>query len=1000
MSSNSNSGTAGSGSVTGLYGVLTLEADGSYTYVANSDIATLDSGLTVTDVFTYTLTDEDSDTSNTTATITITIVGVSAPTAENNTATVEENSTISISDGASSNSVAAASHIASEAVKNQDTQGTGISFSTDGKKMFITGLQNNKIHQWDLSTAFDPSTKSNLVSVSLNWDSTDNSSDADYSDDQGDWLRGHVWKADGSKLFVLNWDGGLAGDTTDSYRIISYDVSTPFEISTISNSAPTSSTSFDPGSSNSFRDLAMSSDGTKFFFIDKDARAIEQWSLSTAYDLSTASTSRDTRYFIGTWANLRSLAFSPDGHKLFIGDAKEDKILQYTLTNSFDVTPGTLNFDGSFDFLNSETSPFGITFGAGGTKLFIHEIDGNDFIEEYNLTTPYNLIDIDGEHNGDVLSNDSDDDGDTLTLASVRTGSTLGSGTAGTLGQALTGTYGDLTLNSNGSYSYSANTGISATEALDAGDVVYDYFNYTVSDGSSTASALITIKIIGVNDNPSATNDTGYINQDETLTVANGASAVSGTSSGSNTGDVLLNETDVDSHDSMVVVGTVTQSGGTNTAGGSVSSNSNTADVGVSITGIYGDLTLNEDGSYSYIANNAASLTDGQTVTDIFTFTVSDTQGASTTQTLTITVIGQDVALVNDTDTVNEDATVTVADGADEDLLIDDTAVTIITHIQHSGAGSATAVNNVTYSHGSATSVTGTYGTLTIGSDGSYQYVADQSGADGLAAGATADDVFTYTANSATATLTITVTGIGPEAVNDTGRINENATLSVADGSTGEDGSDTDKDNESGDHTGDILLNDDDNATYDSESLRVTRAKLDGGSYSTVSDGGSQTVSGTYGTLTIYSNGRYSYAATAAAVEAVTKDATVTDTFVYEIKDDADKNASTANLLITIIGANDDITAVNDTDSVNEGEAVTRGPTSEYSLDYDDTDIDGGNTYLTHQITAIRTGSSEGSGTAGTIGDPLSGTYGNLQFMQMDLTHTKQIMILQLMAVE
>ena len=446
LSSNSNSGTAGSGSVTGLYGVLTLEADGSYTYVANSEIATLDSGLTVTDVFTYTLTDEDSDTSNTTATITITIVGVSAPTAENNTATVEENSTISISDGASSNSVAAASHIASEAVKNQDTQGTGISFSNNGKKMFITGLQNNKIHQWDLSTAFDPSTKSNLVSVSLNWDGTDNSSDADYSDDQGDWLRGHVWKADGSKLFVLNWDGGLAGDTTDSYRIISYDVSTPFEISTISNSAPTSSTSFDPGSSNSFRDLAMSSDGTKFFFIDKDARAIEQWSLSTAYDLSTASTSRDTRYFIGTWANLRSLAFSPDGHKLFIGDAKEDKILQYTLTNSFDVTPGTLNFDGSFDFLNSETSPFGITFGAGGTKLFIHEIDGNDFIEEYNLTTPYNLIDIDGEHNGDVLSNDSDDDGDTLTLASVRTGSTLGSGTAGTLGQALTGTYGDLNI--------------------------------------------------------------------------------------------------------------------------------------------------------------------------------------------------------------------------------------------------------------------------------------------------------------------------------------------------------------------------------------------------------------------------------------------------------------------------------------------------------------------------------------------------------------------------
>ena len=57
-------------------------------------------GLTVTDVFTYTLTDEDSDTSNTTATITITIVGVNAaPTAQNNSATVKENSTITVSNG-------------------------------------------------------------------------------------------------------------------------------------------------------------------------------------------------------------------------------------------------------------------------------------------------------------------------------------------------------------------------------------------------------------------------------------------------------------------------------------------------------------------------------------------------------------------------------------------------------------------------------------------------------------------------------------------------------------------------------------------------------------------------------------------------------------------------------------------------------------------------------------------------------------------------------------
>ena len=74
----------------------------------------------------------------------------------------------------------------------------------------------------------------------------------------------------------------------------------------------------------------------------------------------------------------------------------------------------------------------------------------------------------------------------------------------------------------------------------------------------------------------------------------------------------------------------------------------------------------------------------------------------------------------------------------------------------------------------SGTSVTGTYGTLTIGADGSYTYVADQSAADDLDAGDTATDVFVYTVSDGTSTdtanLTITVTGINddPAAVNDT----------------------------------------------------------------------------------------------------------------------------------------------------------------------------------------------------------------------------------------
>ena len=174
------------------------------------------------------------------------------------------------------------------------------------------------------------------------------------------------------------------------------------------------------------------------------------------------------------------------------------------------------------------------------------------------------------------------------------------------------------------------------------------------------------------------------------------------------------------------------------------------------------------------------------------------------------------------------------------------------------------------------------------------------------------------------------------------------------------------------------MLGNDDNggASYESEhsTLRVTQAKLDGGSYTTVSSGSSADISGTYGTLTLYSTGQYSYTPNNSTAQALDDGATATETFVYEIKDDADVNASTANLVFTITGVNDVIVAVDDIDEVDEGSNVLRGNTSAYSLDYDDTDVDTADTYSTHEITAIRTKNEAAvDGTAGTIATPLRG---------------------------
>ena len=56
-----------------------------------------------------------------------------------------------------------------------------------------------------------------------------------------------------------------------------------------------------------------------------------------------------------------------------------------------------------------------------------------------------------------------------------------------------------------------------SANALDDGDIATDVFTYTVSDGSLTDTATLTITIEGINDAPVAQDDYGFINENSTL---------------------------------------------------------------------------------------------------------------------------------------------------------------------------------------------------------------------------------------------------------------------------------------------------------------------------------------------------------------------------------------------------------------------------------------------------------------------------------------------------
>lgn len=93
--------------------------------------------------------------------------------------------------------------------------------------------------------------------------------------------------------------------------------------------------------------------------------------------------------------------------------------------------------------------------------------------------------------------------------------------------------------------------------------------------------------------------------------------------------------------------------------------NGSAANVGAFVSGTYGDLLINDDGTYIYVTNSSVDpLQTGDDVTDEFTFTVTDSVGHSETTTLTFNVHGaNDAPIITAADasaSVTEDAGPTV----------------------------------------------------------------------------------------------------------------------------------------------------------------------------------------------------------------------------------------------------------------------------------------------------------------------------------------------------
>ena len=249
------------------------------------------------------------------------------------------------------------SFVNSTSILNQTSSPSGMAFSNDGLKMFVTGFNNKNINEYALSTAFDASTRE-FVRAKLVQVQEKNPS-------------GMAFSSDGLKMFVVG---------TRSDAIHEYTMPTPFDIYR-RDFVHTISVATWEGSP---QDVAFSNDGLKMFVIGNSKGAmINEYALSTAFDVSTAAHAGSLSVS-SEETSPQGMAFSNDGAKMFVVGTSGDDINEYTLNSVYPITVTTTSattptlasiqrYNPATQNTNSQTLVYKVTFSENVTGVDVSD---------------------------------------------------------------------------------------------------------------------------------------------------------------------------------------------------------------------------------------------------------------------------------------------------------------------------------------------------------------------------------------------------------------------------------------------------------------------------------------------------------------------------------------------------------------------------------------------------------------------------------------------------
>jgi sugar lactone lactonase YvrE len=251
-----------------------------------------------------------------------------------------------------------------------------VRWGKNGDRAYVTILGNSRtaaaVHQLNLSTPYDLASRSNPTKSVV----------------VGDWFtncNAVTFNAAGTKMYV----GGYNGTSLVDERVIEFDLSTAWELD---SATPVVKKFYIGGDETAPRGFTFRPDGTRLYMIGITGDDINQYDLSTAWDIGTAGASA-TRALVPLVAALTtptSVVFKDDGTKCYVLNSGNDVIYQFSLGTAWDVS-GAFTYDNvSLTTSTQEATPIGIFIGNNGADLYVSGTIGDNIVR-YTMSTAWDL---------------------------------------------------------------------------------------------------------------------------------------------------------------------------------------------------------------------------------------------------------------------------------------------------------------------------------------------------------------------------------------------------------------------------------------------------------------------------------------------------------------------------------------------------------------------------------------------------------------------------------